>query len=146
MGAGRGRRTAGSSTTARPPTRRASRGPSASATSGGTAQEKKWTGDDVPDFDEDKPPDYGPPEGRRGPDAIAGDHPFIMQADGRGWLFVPQGLLDGPLPTHYEPHESPFENPLYAQRANPARQQIETHGEPVPPGRRRAGRGRFPTS
>ena len=56
-------------------------------------------------------------------DAIAGDHPFIMQADGRSWLFVPQGLEDGPLPTHYEPHESPFENALYSQRANPRRQQ-----------------------
>jgi formate dehydrogenase major subunit len=35
---------------------------------------------------------------------------------------VPQGIVDGPLPTHYEPHESPFQNPLYAQRANPRRQ------------------------
>jgi formate dehydrogenase major subunit len=48
-----------------------------------------------------------------------------MQADGQGWLYVPQGLADGPLPTHYEPHESPFRNPLYTQRANPARQQNE---------------------
>jgi formate dehydrogenase major subunit len=32
-------------------------------------------------------------------------------------------LIDGPLPAHYEPHESPFANPLYAQRANPRRQQ-----------------------
>jgi formate dehydrogenase major subunit len=46
-----------------------------------------------------------------------------MQADGRSWLFVPQGLNDGPFPTHYEPHESPFENGLYTQRANPRRQQ-----------------------
>jgi formate dehydrogenase major subunit len=30
--------------------------------------------------------------------------------------------MDGPLPTHYEPHESPFDNPLYSQRANPTRQ------------------------
>jgi formate dehydrogenase major subunit len=82
----------------------------------------KWTGDDTPDFDEEKAPDYRPPDDARGPDAIAGNHPFIMQADGRGWLYVPQGLEDGPLPTHYEPHESPFRNPLYSQRANPARQ------------------------
>jgi formate dehydrogenase major subunit len=26
------------------------------------------------------------------------------------------------MPTHYEPHESPFENALYSQRANPVRQ------------------------
>ena len=31
----------------------------------------------------------------------------------------PPGLVDGPLPTHYEPHESPFANPLYAQRHEP---------------------------
>jgi formate dehydrogenase major subunit len=84
---------------------------------------EKWDGLDVPDFDETKPPDYVPPEDAEGPDAIAGDHPFIMQADGRSWLYVPQGLEDGPLPTHYEPQESPFDNPLYSQRANPRRQQ-----------------------
>jgi formate dehydrogenase major subunit len=87
------------------------------------AEQKKWTGDDTPDFDEEKPPDYVPPEDATGPDAIRGDHPFIMQADGQGWLYVPQGLEDGPLPTHYEPHESPVGNPLYGQRANPRRQQ-----------------------
>jgi formate dehydrogenase major subunit len=89
------------------------------------AAEGKWTGNDTPDFDEEKPPSYRPPENASGPDAIRGDHPFIMQADGRGWLYVPQGLEDGPLPTHYEPHESPLENPLYSQRANPARQRNE---------------------
>jgi formate dehydrogenase major subunit len=85
--------------------------------------EGRWTGDDVPDFKADKEPGYVPPEDAEAEDAIAGVHPFIMQADGRAWLFVPQGLEDGPLPTHYEPHESPFENPLYSQRANPRRQQ-----------------------
>ena len=54
--------------------------------------------------------------------AIAGDDAFIMQADGKAWLFAPAGLLDGPLPTHYEPQESPVRNPLYGQQANPARQ------------------------
>ena len=89
------------------------------------AKQKKWTGNDTPDFDEEKAPDYVPPDDAEGPEAIRGDHPFIMQADGQGWLYVPQGLEDGPLPTHYEPHESPFDNALYAQRANPARQQNE---------------------
>ena len=42
--------------------------------------------------------------------------------DGRAWLYAPNGLKDGPLPAHYEPHESPCENPLYARRSNPARQ------------------------
>ena len=45
------------------------------------------------------------------------------------WLYVPQGLEDGPLPTHYEPHESPFDNPLYSQRANPRRQQNNDRAE-----------------
>ena len=30
-----------------------------------------------------------------------------MMADGRAALFAPSGLKDGPLPTHYEPVESP---------------------------------------
>jgi formate dehydrogenase major subunit len=85
--------------------------------------EQKWTGTDTPDFDEEKAPDYRPPDDATGPEAIRGDHPFVMQADGLGWIYVPQGLVDGPLPTHYEPHESPFANPLYSQRANPRRQQ-----------------------
>ena len=84
-------------------------------------EQQKWTGHDVPDFEEGKAPDYVPPEGAEGPDATAGNHPFIMQADGRGWLYVPQGLEDGPLPAHYEPHESPVGNALYRQRSNPAR-------------------------
>jgi formate dehydrogenase major subunit len=82
----------------------------------------KWTGHDVPDFQADKRPDYQPPEGARAEDAIAGDEPFIMQTDGKAWLFVPTGLADGPLPTHYEPQESPFANALYGQQKNPARQ------------------------
>jgi formate dehydrogenase major subunit len=89
------------------------------------AETRSWTGLDVPDFEADKPPDYVPPEGAEAQDALRGDEPFIMQADGKSWLFVPQGISDGPLPTHYEPHESPFGNALYSQRANPARQRFE---------------------
>ena len=33
----------------------------------------------------------GRPPDAKGPAAIAGDDPFIMQADGRGWLFAPAG-------------------------------------------------------
>jgi formate dehydrogenase major subunit len=97
------------------------------------AEAGSWTGVDVPDFKEDKPPDYVPPDGASAEEAIAGDHPFVMQADGRSWLFVSQGLEDGPLPTHYEPHESPFANPLYGQRANPARQVFERPGNASAP-------------
>ena len=49
-GAGRGRRTGASSTTAPRPTRTASRGASARGWSGGTPSTGTWTGDDVPDF------------------------------------------------------------------------------------------------
>jgi len=80
-----------------------------------------WTGHDVPDFEPGKPPGYRPPPGARAQDALAGTDPFIMQADGKGWLYVPSGLADGPLPAHYEPHESPLRNPLYGRQANPAR-------------------------
>src|SRR5690606_17492200 len=81
----------------------------------------RWTGHDVPDFEADKDPSYRPPPGATGVAAIAGDDPFVMQSDGKGWLYVPSGLIDGPLPTHYEPAESPVTNPLYRQQANPAR-------------------------
>jgi formate dehydrogenase major subunit len=59
-----------------------------------------------------------------------------MQADGKGWLYVPNGLQDGPLPTHYEPHESPFHNPLYGQQANPTRKvygRDDNPSNPAPP-------------
>jgi formate dehydrogenase major subunit len=86
------------------------------------AEQGKWTGHDVPDFKEDKAPDYEPPEEAEAEDALRGDEPFIMQADGKAWLFAANGLTDGPFPTHYEPHESPLSNPLYGQQSNPARQ------------------------
>jgi len=98
-------------------------------------EQGKWVGEDVPDFEETKRPDYEPPDGALGPDAIRGDHPFIMQPAGRGWLFAPSGVVDGPLPTHYEPHESPFSNPLYSVRSNPARQEFPRRdNEYAPPG------------
>jgi formate dehydrogenase major subunit len=96
-------------------------------------EQGKWTGEDVPDFVDTKRPDYEPPDDARGPDALRGDHPFVMQPDGQGWLFAPSGLVDGPLPTHYEPHESPFANPLYPVQSNPARQQFpRKHNEYAP--------------
>src|SRR2546426_7066493 len=63
-------------------------------------------------------PDAQPKPDGIGLDALSGTQPFIMRADGRGWLFVPAGLVDGPLPTHYEPHESPIHNPLNKQQTD----------------------------
>jgi formate dehydrogenase major subunit len=100
------------------------------------AQRGEWTGHDVPDFPKDKPPTYLPPDGAVGPEALRGDDPFIMQADGKGWLFAPTGLADGPLPTHYEPHESPVRNLLYGQQGNPTRKiyvRPDNPSNPSPP-------------
>ncbi|MFC4009579.1 formate dehydrogenase [Nonomuraea purpurea] len=80
-----------------------------------------WTGYDVPDFEAGKSPSYRPPPDATGTAALSGTDPFIMQADGKGWLFAPSGVVDGPLPTHYEPQDSPVANPLYGQQRNPAR-------------------------
>ena len=67
-----------------------------------------------------------------------------MQADGKGWLFVPDGLLDGPLPTHYEPHESPLTNPLYRQQSNPTRQVFDHPGNRSHPSDGQPGGEVFP--
>jgi formate dehydrogenase major subunit len=52
-------------------------------------------------------------------DWLAGDDPFIMRPDGKAWLFAPFGIVDGPMPTHYEPYESPVRNIMYRQQSNP---------------------------
>jgi formate dehydrogenase major subunit len=75
-----------------------------------------WVGYDAPDFEVNKPPNADAAESGVGMDAISGSDPFIMQTDGRGWLYVPHGIKDGPLPAHYEPFESPMENLLYPKR------------------------------
>ena len=85
------------------------------------AEQGQWTGKDVPDFPVDRAPDARPDSSTSGPAALAGDDPFIMQADGKGWLFAPTGVVDGPLPTHFEPAESPMPNPLYTQQSSPNR-------------------------
>ncbi len=87
------------------------------------AEQEKWVGHDVPDFKPTKAPDFEPPEGATGPDALTGTDAFIMQADGKAWLFAPAGLTDAPLPAHYEPQDSPVPNLLYPkQQRNPARE------------------------
>ncbi len=94
------------------------------------AERGEWLGDDVPDFNRRKEPGYRPAKGASGDAALAGDAPFIMQGDGRGWLYAPSALLDAPLPSHYEPHESPARNRLYEQEANPMR---EVYNHPLNP-------------
>ena len=68
--------------------------------------QKKWVGNDVPDFKADSAPK---------------DHmgPFIMNPEGVGRLFVPlAGMADGPFPEYYEPFESPIANPLHPKQSN----------------------------
>ncbi|HEY2959911.1 MAG TPA: formate dehydrogenase-N subunit alpha [Actinomycetota bacterium] len=60
----------------------------------------KWVGD-VPDY----PPKISPKD----PKAPL---PFIMTGEGTGRLFS-NGVADGPFPEHYEPIESPVDNPLH---------------------------------
>ena len=72
------------------------------------AGQKLWVGD-VPDYLPDADP--GDPESPL---------PFIMTGEGTGRLFS-NGLVDGPFPEHYEPVESPVENPLHPEvSASPA--------------------------
>jgi formate dehydrogenase major subunit len=80
---------------------------------------QKWTGYDTPDFALHKRPDASAdPEGV-GLEGLSGRQPFTMKPDGVGGLFAPNGLVDGPLPNHYEPVESPVKNILYNQQNNP---------------------------
>ena len=82
---------------------------------------REWVGYDVPDFPSTKPPTAKGVWAKGGMDALDGDAPFIMKPDGKIWLYVPSGLVDGPLPTHYEPWESPVDNALYPKHPrNPA--------------------------
>jgi formate dehydrogenase major subunit len=65
-----------------------------------------WVGNDVPDFKADSPPK---------------EHmgPFIMNAEGVGRIFGPlAAFADGPFPEHYEPFESPIQNPLHPKQSN----------------------------
>jgi formate dehydrogenase major subunit len=71
-------------------------------------RKRLWVGD-VPDY----PPDADP----RDPGSPL---PFIMTGEGTGRLFS-NALVDGPFPEHYEPIESPIENPLHPEvSASPA--------------------------
>ena len=100
------------------------------------SEKGEWTGHDIPDFEKTKPPDFRPEDGASGPAALRGDDAFIMMSDGKAWLFAPSGVGDGPLPTHYEPHESPVRNLLYGQQASPVRKiygRPDNPSNPAPP-------------
>ena len=94
---------------------------------------QQWTGYDVPDFALTKPPTAKAQPMGIGLDAHDGTDPFIMLQDGVGSLYVPSGLVDGPLPTHYEPAESPIQNPLYKQQSSPVLKYWKNPGNMLAP-------------
>ncbi len=92
-------------------------------------QQKKWVGNDTPDFKLTHPPDAKGEPGKGGLEALDGDKPFTLHPDGVGWLYVSSGLKDGPLPTHFEPLESVTRNALYpAHQDNPPADKKERQG------------------
>ena len=64
---------------------------------------KAWSGADVPDIRPDAAPDQDV-------------GPFIMTGEGVARLFAPTGLVEGPLPEHYEPFESPVPTNLFSPK------------------------------
>jgi formate dehydrogenase major subunit len=108
-------------------------------------QDGRWTGRDVPDFTADMHPSYRPPAGARAELALRGDGPFVMQADGKGWLFAPTGLTDGPLPSHFEPQESPVGNAVHpANRASPTLERFDRDDNRYNPAGDEAGADVYP--
>ena len=94
----------------------------------------RWVGLDVPDFPVTKAPTTPARGDGKGLDFHDGASPFIMKADGKGWLFAPSGTVDGPLPTHYEPYESPVVNALHpGQQSNPVVKIYNVPGNPYAP-------------
>ncbi len=107
-------------------------------------EKAEWTGHDIPDFSKSKSPWHRPPPEARAAEALSGTDAFVMQADGKAWLFVPAGLTDGPLPTHYEPQDSPVSNLLYGQQRNPVRQVFSRKHNRYHPGPSEPGSDVFP--
>jgi formate dehydrogenase major subunit len=79
----------------------------------------KWVGYDVPDFPATKAPTAKADPAKTGLSTHSGTDAFIMQSDGKGWLFAISGCKDGPLPEHYEPIESPVTNQMSSVQNNP---------------------------
>ncbi len=95
------------------------------------ADKKQWTGLDNADYEKEMSPDTPADlDQGKGTKALGGARPFTLHPDGVGWLYVPSGLKDGPLPTHYEPLESLVKNPAYDQQDNPAADRKLRHDNP----------------
>ena len=73
----------------------------------------------MPDFPATKAPTAKADPAKTGLGAHSGTDAFIMQSDGKGWLFAISGCKEGPLPEHYEPLESPVKNQMSSVQNNP---------------------------
>ena len=89
----------------------------------------KWVGNDVPDFAPTKKPDAKANPAGVGLAAQSGTDAFLMKADGKGWLFSPKGMNEGPMPEHYEPVESPVANLLSGTQNNPVIKRWDTDAD-----------------
>ena len=130
-GAGHGRRTAGSCTTA------ASADPDGKPWSERKAyvwwddEQGKWTGHDVPDFIADRPPSYRPSRGRAGTDDDRRRRPVHHAGGRRGWLYAPDRAASTARCRRTTSRRSrPFDNLLYAQQCNPARMEWRRRDNP----------------
>ncbi len=58
---------------------------------------------------------------RKGKDTLSGIDPFVMQADGKAWLFSPTACRKARCPRTTSRSNRSFKNPLYGQQCNPVR-------------------------
>ena len=132
-GAGRGPRTAASSTTAPRPTPTGTRGRSGRSWSGSTGRREAGPATTRRTSTRRNRPSTGRRTTRVAPRRSAATTPSSCRPTAVAGSSCRKASMDGPLPAHYEPHESPLPNRLYGQRANPARQRNQRHEDPMNP-------------
>ena len=143
-GAGPGPPTGASSTTGPRPIPTGGRGPSASVTSGGTTEHERGRARTCPTSSPTSGPTTARPTARRPQDQIAGHHPFIMQADGRGWLFAP-GRASSTARSRRTTSRTSRRSRTRCTRRRPIPPGSSSRAaKPLQPERRRTRRGEYP--
>ena len=82
------------------------------------------------DFQPTKAPDFRGKDNGIGFDWLWRQRSLHHAAGRQGLALCARGLVDGPLPTHYEPYESPVHNLLYKQQSNPVAKTWKVPGNP----------------
>ena len=114
--------------------RTASRGPSASSSSGGTAEQGEVDRHDTPDFDEEKPPDYVPPDDATRPRRDR-RRPPVHHAGRRARLALrPAGTRGRPAADALRAARVAVREPALRPAREPARQHEDLAGGSVQPG------------